>query len=212
MRAIKLNGIDVELEDKAAKLVEDLHAAEIKSIGGARDAATKRATDAETALAAQGEAMKKLATDSAKELAAAKAQILTPEQRQAEVAEIAKVTADAKLVAPDFVTDGKTATDIRVGVLDHVLASDEDRKPVVAAMLGGTEPAKADAAIVRGAFDAVVALRGTTTAPSTDGGYERTLRDAIGGKRNGAGKDWTGEELYQYRLTHGGKNPPNFAA
>ena len=203
---IKVGGIDIELNDKDAALVQR----ELGDIAAARDNATKRAADAETALAAQGEAMKKLATDSAKELADAKAQILTPEQRKAEVTELVKVTADAKLVAPDFATDGKTAVDIRIGVLDHVLAGDEDRKPVVAAMLGGTEPARADAAIVRGAFDAVVALRGTTGA--ADGSYERTLRDAIGGKKNGAGKEWTGAELYQYRLDHGGKNPPNFAA
>jgi hypothetical protein len=207
-RTLTLGKLPLTLDEQAAAIVE----AHVGDIATARDAATKRAEDAETALAAQGEAMKKLATDHAAKVADLESKITTPEQRKAEVAELVKVSADAKLVAPDFVTEDKTASEIRAGVLDHVLANDEDRKPVVAAMLGGKEPAKADAAIVTGAFDAVVALRGTTKAPATDSDYERTLRDAIGGKRNGAGKEWTGEELYQYRLTHGGKNPPNFAA
>jgi hypothetical protein len=208
-RSIHLGKFTITLDEKDAAIVE----AHVGDIVTARDTATKRATDAEAALGAQGEAMKKLATDHAAKVADLEAKILTPEQRKAEVAELVKVSADAKLVAPDFVTDGKTAADIRVGVIEHVLASDEDRKPVVAAMLGGKEPGKADTAIVRGAFDAVVALRGTGGQPAADSNYERTLRDAIGDKRNGqSGKEWTGEELYQYRLTHGGKNPPNFAA
>lgn len=206
---ITVGGIEIDLKDEHAALVKK----DLADAAAAVTTATKRATDAETALAAQGEAMKKLATDHAAEVTGLKAQIETPEQKKATLAELVKVTGDAKLVAPEIATDGKSASDIRVATLDHVLAKDEARKPVVAAMLGGVEPAKADAAIVRGAFDAVVALRGTGGAPAGDPEYQRQLRDAISDRKNGqAGKEWTGEELYQYRLTHGGKNPPNYAA
>lgn len=180
---ITVGGIDLDLNDKDAAIVKKAQDDATKEIA----AATKRATDAETALAAQGEAMKKLAADHEKTVADLNAKILTPEQRKAEVAELTKVSADAKLIAPDFATDGKTASDIRVGVLEHVLTKDEAKKPVVAAMLGGAEPSKAAEAVVKGAFDAAVALRGTSAStPVTDTDYDRKFRAALGGKDGGA--------------------------
>jgi len=178
---ITVGGIEIELKDEYAALVKK----DLADAAKVAADATERATKAETALAAQGEAMKKLATDHAAEVTGLKAQIQTPEQRKAEVAELTKVTADAKLVAADIATDDKTAAQIRIDTLVHVLAKDEARKPVVTAMLGGAEPAKADAAIVRGAFDAVVALRGAAPAAG-DPEYDAKLRRAIGGKDGAA--------------------------
>jgi hypothetical protein len=210
MRKITVDGIDITLEETNAALVEKALAAKDTAIA----TQTKRATDAEGALSAQGEAMKKLAADHSAKVAELEAKIKTPEQQKAELAELVKVTADAKAIAPDFAADGLSAEEIRIGVLSHVVAKDEARKVVVQAMLGGTEPAKASPAVVRGAFDAALALGGSTEV--VDGSYERQVRDALsgaGGRVPGGkdGKEWTGQEIYNYRLQHGGKNPPNYA-
>lgn len=112
-----------------------------------------------------------------------------------------QVIADAKLALPEFATDGKTPAQIRVGVLDHVIASDDPRKEFVTKMLNGTTPAKAYDFVVRAAFDMVVALRPTpiaTTSPTT------------GRSSASDGKEWTGEELHAYRLTHGGQSPATY--
>jgi hypothetical protein len=210
MRKITVDGIDITLEETNAALVEKALAAKDTAIA----TQTKRATDAEGALGAQGEAMKKLAADHSAKVAELEAKIKTPEQQKAELAELVKVTGDAKAIAPEFVVDGLTAEEIRVGVVAHVIAKDEARKGVVVAILGGSDPAKLSSAIVRGAFDAALALKSGSAVG--DSAYEQQVNDALsgaGGRTPGGkdGKEWTGQEIYNYRLQHGGKNPPNYA-
>jgi hypothetical protein len=160
-------------------------------------AVTKRATDAEAALTAQSEAMKKLAADHAAEKAALEAKVLKPEQVQALVAETAAVIGDAKRVAPEFVTDGKTAAQIRAGVLDGVIAGKDDKlKALASKLLGGVEPAKASDVRLTAAFDTVVAVAGDA-AGGTGSEYETRVKDALSGGGSGAAAD--GARTIKYR-------------
>jgi uncharacterized protein len=172
---IKVSGIDIELNDKDAAIVQR----EIGDLTTARDGALKRATDAEGALTTQGEAMKKMGSDHKTALDAAEAKALKPEQVQAMVAELASVIGDAKGLLPEIVTDGKTAGDIRVEVLTAI-AKDEKLKDLAAKLLRGSEPAKASDVLVHAAFDAVVAVGGRA-ATGTGSEYERRVKDALSG-------------------------------
>lgn len=175
---INVGGIDIELNDKDAAIVQR----EIGALTTARDGAAKRATDAETALAAQGEAMKKLATDHAGKVAELEGKILKPEQLDGMLSELATVTADARSVLPEIEIKGKNAHAIRVEALTAVVAGDDALKTLAGKILGGAEPAKAADVLVRAAFDAVVASSG---AVGGDAEYQREVADALTGDRRG---------------------------
>jgi hypothetical protein len=174
MRTVTIDGTAVNFEDDTQGAMVELalkRAADaIKVATDASTAATARAVTAETALTEQGKAMKDLAAAHAVALDAANALVLKPEQVSALVVETASVIADAKKVDKDFVTDGKSAAEVRVGILDGIVAAkDGASKTLVTKLLGGVEPSKANPVLVGAAFDAIVALSGRSSAQDTEG-------------------------------------------
>ena len=177
-RTLTLGKFKITLDEKDADIVE----AHVEGVATARDAAVKRATDAEGALAAQGEAMKKLAADHKLALDAAESKAVKPEQVQALVTELSAVARDAGKLLPEFVTDGKSAMDIRIGVLSEVIAKDETLKVLATKLLRGSDPTKANDVLVTAAFDAVIAVGGGVSVGGGRGTeYERIVKDALGG-------------------------------
>jgi hypothetical protein len=159
-------------DDTSASFCERIIAEARKSVqdaqAGQRTAEGKLST-AEKALADMGEAGKKLAADHAKTVADLEAKQVKPEMIEALATERAGVVADSALLFKDLVVKGKTVPQIRHDVLTQVIAKDGAPKTLALAILGGVALDKADGAIVRAAFDAVVAAHGRT-APAAGGG------------------------------------------
>lgn len=208
MKTIKVNGINIDLEDKDAQIVQqglDSSAATITSITAARDTALTQAKDLEAALKTQGEEMKRLASDHKIALDAAKALVPTAEQVAMLAADHATVMTDALSVVADFKPEGKTIAQMRLDVLGAIIAkdaADERLKGVALKMLGGATLDKAHETVVKAAFDAVVAFKGATT--SADDGpagreYQTRVVDAITGDRRGQQKKLGGRALMQAR-------------
>lgn len=207
-RTIVLDGVSLDLESTQASLVEkivgDAKRAE-KAATDAFAAATKEVTDARTALKTATDATTKLVADHAAVVADLTAKILKPEQIEALAAERAKVVGDAALLCPEFKPAGKTVPAIRAEVLATVIASDEALKPVALAVLGGVAPTAAADPIVRAAFDAVIAARGTRADDGAARARDAETARAFAGDPNAAGQapPLRGRDLYMSRLQAG---------
>lgn len=99
----------------------------------------------------------KLIGDMQTQIDALKKDVVTPEQRDAMVADWSKLIGDAKRLAPEVVTDGKTCLAIRREVVAAVAAKDATAKAVADAVLSGKKLDTADADAVRATFQAVAA-------------------------------------------------------
>lgn len=150
---VVVDGIPVEVSDTAAGVIDKL----IKD----RDEALKLAVDADSKSkadqAAAVEAHKAALAAKDAEIALIKKDVITPEARDALVADWAKLIADAKRLAPALATDGKTCLQIRRDVIGELIKGSDTAKAVAAAVLAGKELATADADAVRAAFNAVAA-------------------------------------------------------
>lgn len=216
MHTIIINGIRFEVADATqGSLIER----EIKALQDSvttSNAALATAVDetkvAKAALATVTEASTKAAADHAKALDAAQKLALTDEQRDALIAERAKVVKDAQsILGVEFDGKGKTNAQVIVAALEHIVAA-KDESPAkvgVVAQLAGKKPADLTPSTASIIFDGavgVLAAGGTTPFRGNDA----ALRAFAPAARPGVGdmKPLTGAELFAYRETHGGKNPP----
>lgn len=187
VRKVTIDGIPFDLDEAAAAAVD--------KVVGDRDALKNRAPSipaitykvGDKSLTVQGDqVMATLAEKDALILAkdaqieALQKDVMTPAARDAMVADWAKTLNEAKRLVPAIATDGKTCLAIRREVLAGVSASDARAKAVVAAVLGGQEPDKADEVSVRAAFNAVAATMDTQTA--NDAALDRATSAALLGK------------------------------
>lgn len=178
-RKVVVDGIPVEVSDTAAGAIEKL----LKD----RDDALKLAVDADSKskadLAAAGEAHKAALAAKDAEIATLKKDVITPEARDALVADWAKLIADAKRLAPAMATDGKTCLQIRREVVTELVKSNDTAKAVAAAVLAGKELAAADADAVRAVFNAVAAAM-PAGAPEQKSGNDSAMGAALLGNAN----------------------------
>jgi hypothetical protein len=105
----------------------------------------------------------------AKDAEIARLTALTAPAEQEKLAEVrAKVIGDAKpFLAEDYAPKGKTVAQIRTAAVDAAL-KDEALAPVIKAIIGDGELAKAKAEDVTKAFDAIAALHGRVTTDDQD--------------------------------------------
>lgn len=214
MRTIVVDGISIELESIQASIVEKVVADANKATKVAQDAlaaSQKVEAAAKSELADEKTKSAKLVTDHETKVKELEAKILKPEAVQALVTELTKVVGDAKKLAPELKTDGKSAAVIRAEVLMHVLGKDEALKPIAAAVLAGIEPAKATEAVAKLAFDAVLAAKASRGDDAAVDDADTSVADAIVGdgapSAHGKAGPLSGRALFLYRQNHGGKDP-----
>lgn len=144
LRRVVVDGIPVEVSEAGAAVIDKL---------------VKKLTDTETELAAlkitsASDSAAKLAVKDA-EIANLRKDVMTPEARDAMVAEWAGLLADSKALVPGFVGDKKTCVQIRREVIDAVCAKDEMTRSIVSAILIGKTTADASAEQLRATFEVV---------------------------------------------------------
>lgn len=147
-RKVTVDGFSLEVDDTAANAIDTL----VKQ----RDEARTELTDAKTK-ALEADKLKVALDQANAEIEALKKDVMTPEQRDAMVADWSKMISDAKRLLPDLVTDGKTCLAIRREAIVAVTAKDTVAKAVADAVLAGKPIESADADTVRAAFQAIAA-------------------------------------------------------
>lgn len=173
LRKVIVDGIPVEVNDTAAAAIDKLVQARDKALA-----------DAKTADAALAEANTKhteaLAAKDA-ELETVKKDVITPEARDALVADWAKLIGDAKRLVPELVTDGKTCLAIRREAIAALAGKDATAKAVSDAVLGGKTVEAADAEVVRATFNALAASVKTEANDGKQQAADSALAEALTG-------------------------------
>lgn len=171
LRKVIVDGIPVEVNDTAAAAIDKLVQARDKALA-----------DVKTADAALAEANTKhteaLAAKDA-ELETVKKDVITPEARDAMVADWAKLIGDAKRLVPELVTDGKTCLAIRREVITALAGKDSTAKAVSDAVLGGKDVQTADAEVVRSTFNALAASVKTEANDGKQQAADSALANAL---------------------------------
>jgi uncharacterized protein len=161
LRKVIVDGIPVEVNDTAAAAIDKLV-----------QACDKALADVKTADAALAEANTKhaeaLAAKDA-ELETVKKDVITPEARDAMVADWAKLIGDAKRLVPELVTDGKTCLAIRREAITALTGKDATAKAVADAVMAGKTVEAADADVIRATFNALAA---SVKTEANDAGHQ----------------------------------------
>jgi hypothetical protein len=169
-RKVTVDGFSLEVDDTAANAIETL----TKQRDEARtvlDSLKKNATDAEGLKVALDNALADIET--------LKKDVVTPDARDAMVADWSKMIGDAKRLVPALVTDGKTCLAIRREVIGTVAANDPTAKAVADAVLAGKTLESAEPEIVRATFNAVAAAVKTEATDAS--ANDAALADALVG-------------------------------
>lgn len=158
-RKVTIDGIPFDLPEAAAAAVDKLIAD--------RDGARKASTDAAEALAKANADHAAVITAKDAEIAAAKKDAITPDMRDALVADWSKLIGDAARLVPGFDHKGKTCDAIRREVLTKAVA-DAAKKPMIDAVLAGRDLATADSDTVKMAFSVLAASVPAGTTSNND--------------------------------------------
>lgn len=208
-RKVTVDGIPLEVEDTAAEVIGTL----ITQRNEARSAldAAQQALKAEVkigdkvlVISAGADAIHAALADAlaAKdiEIEILKKDVITPEARDAMVADWAKLIGDAKRLVPDLVTDGKTCVHIRREAVSALVAKDSTAKAVAEAVLAGKTVEAADADLVRATFNALAAAV-KTEADDALSVSDAQVADALTGRdKIGEGKaELTGRDAFLNR-------------
>jgi len=170
-RTIVVDGIPVLVNDASAAVIDKLQK-QLTEMGvtvAARDAQLKEVIvigDKSIALSDSATLKTAIAT-LVNDLATAKKDVMTPEQRDAMVADWAETIEDGKRLFAGLDHKGKTCHAIRVEVLKHV-ANDEALKQPLAVMCGGKAVDQLDQEQARTAFKLVASLK-----PAADAATEQ---------------------------------------
>lgn len=187
LRKVIVDGIPLEVNDTAAAAIDKLQN-QLSEALAAKDAAEKKVggsvtvTLGDKSITYTGEELIKVLDAKDAEIAALKKDVITPEARDAMVADWAKLIGDAKRLVPELVTDGKTCVQIRREAV-AALAKDGVGKAVAEAVLAGKKVEDADADTIRATFNALAA------AVKADDGQQQhsandALADALAGQKN----------------------------
>ncbi len=174
-RKVTVDGIPLEVEDTAAGVIDTL----IKQRDEARDALTPLKTKA-----AEADGLKAALDKAHADIEALKKDVITPEARDAMVAEWAKLIGDAKRLVPDLTTDGKTCLAIRREVIGTLVGKDATAKAVADAVLAGKALDSAEPEVVRATFNALAAAVKTEANDAEVSANDAAVADAL----TGAGK------------------------
>lgn len=180
LRKVIVDGIPLEVNDTAAAAIDKLQN-QLKAAQDAQVTATKvdlKVGDSVVTIMLVGDskpvqdAFAKLVADHATEVETLKKDVITPEARDAMVADWAKLIGDAKRLVPELVTDGKTCVQIRREAV-AALAKDGVGKAIAEAVLAGKTVEAADADTIRATFNALAA------AVKADDGQQHHANDAL---------------------------------
>lgn len=175
-RKVTVDGIPLEVEDTAADVIGTL----VKQRDEARDAVA-----AMQPKAAEADGLKVALDKAHADIEAMKKDVITPEARDAMVAEWSKLIGDAKRLVPDLTTDGKTCLAIRREVIGALIAKDATAKAVADAVLAGKALDSADPEHVRATFNALAAAVKTEAADADINANDNAVADALTGAGNG---------------------------
>lgn len=191
-RKVTVDGIPLEVEDTAAGVIDTL----VKQRDEARDALTPLKTKA-----AEADGLKAALDKANADIEALKKDVVTPEARDAMVAEWAKLIGDAKRLVPELATDGKTCLAIRREVIGALVAKDATAKAVADAVLAGKTVEAADAEVVRATFNALAAAVKTEATDAETRATDAAVADALTGasKATDAKPELTGREKFLAR-------------
>lgn len=192
-RKVTVDGIPLEVEDTAAGVIDTL----IKQRDEARDALTPLKTKA-----AEADGLKVALDKAHADIEVLKKDVITPEARDAMVAEWAKLIGDAKRLVPELTTDGKTCLAIRREVIGALTAKDATAKAVAEAVLAGKSADDADAELVRATFNALAAAVKTEANDAGIDANDAAVADALTGDGKGGKEtktELTGRDKFMAR-------------
>ena len=191
-RKVTVDGIPLEVEDTAAEVIDTL----IKQRNEARDALAPL-----QAKAAEADGLKAALDKANTDIEALKKDVVTPEARDAMVAEWAKLIGDAKRLVPELTTDGKTCLAIRREVIGALVGKDATAKAVADAVLGGKALDSAEPEVVRATFNALAAAVKTEANDAEVSANDAAVADALtgAGKANDSKTELTGREKFLAR-------------
>ena len=175
-RKVTVDGIPLEVEDTAAEVIDTL----IKQRNEARDALAQL-----QAKAAEADGLKAALDKANTDIEALKKDVVTPEARDAMVAEWTKLIGDAKRLVPELTTDGKTCLAIRREVVATLAGKDAVAKAVSDAVLAGKDIQTADAEVVRATFNALAAAIKTEANDADISANDAAVADALTGDGKG---------------------------
>lgn len=189
-RKVTVDGIPLEVEDTAAGVIDTL----IKQRDEARDALTPLKTKA-----AEADGLKVALDKAHADIETLKKDVITPEARDAMVAEWAKLIGDAKRLVPELTTDGKTCLAIRREVIGALVGKDATAKAVADAVLAGKALDSAEPEVVRATFNALAAAVKTEANDAEASANDAAVADALTGKANDSKTELTGREKFLAR-------------
>ena len=191
-RKVTVDGIPLEVEDTAAEVIDTL----IKQRNEARDALAPL-----QAKAAEADGLKAALDKANTDIEALKKDVVTPEARDAMVAEWTKLIGDAKRLVPELTTDGKTCLAIRREVVATLAGKDATAKAVSEAVLAGKDVQSADAEVVRATFNALAAAIKAEANDAGAAANDAAVADALtgAGKANDSKTELTGREKFLAR-------------
>jgi hypothetical protein len=197
MRKMVIDGIPVEVNDTAAAAIEKLQKAIIDTVA-AKDVAEKQLNDSLAALKTEHE----------KQINELKAQVMTPEARDAMVEEWSQLLVEVKDMAPDLQTKGMTCEQIRRKMIETAVAKDTGVKGVVDAILAptGKTVADADPLTIKTAYAAMKAVK-PAVKTETQSGFGLDLLN-VGDVKDGEQKLVGRDAMIQHDL-NAWKGKPN---
>lgn len=182
LRKVTVDGIPLEVSETAAAAIDKLTKE--------RDTAVQTAAEAQKKLQFEGNdyapaELLKVAQDQKAQITELQKDVMTPAARDAMVHEWVKLAADAKRLAPDVTTDGKTCLAIRREVITSVAAKDAKAKAAVDAVLGSKAVNDAEPEMVRAAFEVLAAL---VQEPEQQANDSAAAASALLGSKQNAGQ------------------------
>ena len=205
MPKVVVDGIPLEADETTAAAIKKL-VDERDALKAGADSKTEVAVaDVKVTVVGDGkvlaDAVKKMADAHAAEVAALRKDVVTPEVRDAMVAEWSKLIVDAKRLMPDIVTDGKTCLAIRREVIGALVGKDATAKAVADAVFAGKDVQTADAEVVRSAFNALAASIKTHAADADVQANDAAVADALTGvgKATESKTELTGRDKFMSR-------------
>lgn len=172
-RKVVVDGIPLEVDDTAAAAIDKLVKQRDEAVAAKDTAVAELNTKHAEAIKAKDAEIETLKKD-----------VMTPDARDAMLADWAKLIGDAKKLVPDLNTDGKTCLQIRREAIDSLMAKDATAKAVGDAILAGRKVETIDMDTARAVFGALAATVKTDDAGSHNAN-DAAVADALLGNDKG---------------------------
>ena len=186
MKKVIIDGKEFEIADAALTAAVEALLAKQQQVSTALDTALANPTITVDGKPFTAVDVKKAFDASAAEIAELKKDVITPEKRDALVADWAAMLDTAKRLVPAIDTKGKTCHAIRKEVVSSVTAADETAKAQASAILGSATLDSASEETVRTLFNVLAA---TPKSTKTEDSTSKQVADALTGKNKPGEKD-----------------------